>query len=289
MSNSTYQKILPEDLLFAILEQFSNTQITEIRVRIGQAVVVGTILGYQKLMHFDEPFVADKRLMEQILALATENSLYAVTEQLVSGYLNCAGGVRVGISGEGVREGAVVTAIKNITSLCIRVPSQVFGCVDSCPLLYENPKSTLILSPPLGGKTTFLRELVRKTSNYGAQMLVLDERGELGSSRDGVPMLELGANTDIYTLIPKRMAYENALRSMSPEIVVTDEVFGREEIEAIGDISRAGVKVFATVHAKSLENLKENADYSRLLPHFERIVTLSRHPKPGTVLQITTC
>ena len=278
-----YKNILPAELLFPILEQFDGDAVTEIRIRAGRPVSIGTGSKYYPLTEFGEKITATSAMIASVMSLATENSMYAVTQQLVNGYLNCEGGVRVGVSGEGVRDKNGISAVKNITSICIRVPHQVKGCLDAYKKPVREPGNTLIVSGPGAGKTTLLRELTRLVSDSGKNCLVIDERGELAAARDGRPALDLGDNTDIYTLIPKAVAYQNAIRSMAPEIIVTDEVFGSAEVAAIEDITRAGVTVFATVHASSIDRLKRSGVYKALPPLFRYFFVLSKTPHPGTV------
>jgi stage III sporulation protein AA len=278
------EKLLPTELFFQISEQFSVRKITEIRIRGGSPVTVAEEGVYSRLYEDGKQVIANKELLDAVMSLASGNSMYAVSDLLLSGYLSCEGGVRVGVGGEGVREGGRVAAVKNINSVCIRIPHQIKGCLASYGQVVKMPANTLIVSRPGAGKTTYLRELTRLVSNSGKNCLLIDERGELAACRDGVPMLDVGDSTDIFTAIPKAVAYENAVRSMSPEIIVTDEIFGEKEIEAVADIARAGVLVFASVHAKYIAARRGNKLYKELLDMFRYVFLLDKTPRPGTVV-----
>jgi stage III sporulation protein AA len=216
-------------------------------------------------------YVVTEDDVERVLGVATDHSLYAVNHQLVEGYLT-KGGVRIGVAGRGVMDGECLVTIKDVTSLVLRIPHSVTGCADKIvPQVFtDGVKSTLIISPPGAGKTTLLRDLARQASATYAT-LVLDERFEF-SGVDG--SLDLG-ESDVIRGMKKAVSYTFGLRSLSPEIVVTDEIFGGEEIKAIKDVVRAGVKVFASVHGKSLDGLRRDAEFSKLLDCFEVFVTLA--------------
>lgn len=281
-------EILPDELFFTIIEQFKTADITEVRLRTNKVVYCGIFGKFVPLVHNGEEFVASQALLDSVVLLATGNSMYAVAGQLLNGFINCSGGVRVGVSGEAVIESdGTVTAIKNINSICIRVPHEVKGCLKTHKSkLVDNPRNTLIVSPPGGGKTTYLRELTRLVSNTGKNILVIDERGELASVKDGVPSLDIGNCTDIFSNIPKKIAYQNSVRAMSPDIIVTDEIFGINEVQAILDILRCGVSVFASMHADSLEAVQKNTTYRELIDSFSNFVVLSKYPNPGTVKEV---
>ena len=109
-------------------------------------------------------------------------------DQLRSGYVTAAGGVRVGICGEGATREGELLSFRRITSLALRVPHALPGVARPLlPQLAEGGElsNTLILSPPGLGKTTLLRDLIRCVSlGEGVRprrVGVADERGELGA------------------------------------------------------------------------------------------------------------
>lgn len=219
--------------------------------------------------------------IEYALSMASENSLYAVQNALINGYLNCGGGIRLGVCGEGVYEGEKLSAIKNVSSLTVRIPHEI----KVLPLLLEQilPKfdNTLIVSPPACGKTTMLRETARRLSNQGERVLIIDERGEITATANGVANLDIGTNTDVILGVNKTVAYRNAVRSANPSVMVTDEIFGETELAAIQDCVRSGVKVLATMHGKS--------DIIKCVPLiadiFRYVAVLDDKPQVGTLAQ----
>ena len=116
--------------------------------------------------------------------------------------------------------------------------------------------------------------MIKSLSEYGYNVLALDERGELSGISEGVQTIDLGECTDVALGIPKISAYASQVRSMRPDVIATDEIFGEKEIDCIADCVRCGVKVLATVHSDDLSNLKNSALYSRLLQHIRYVVTI---------------
>ncbi|MDR1906555.1 MAG: Flp pilus assembly complex ATPase component TadA [Clostridiales bacterium] len=251
----------------------------EIRLRLGKPLVVydrlgGTALNYRVC----------ERDIEYVLNVASGHSVYAVSEQLTKGYVTYRGGIRIGVSGEGVSEGGRLSALKNISSLNIRIPHEVKGCADDIKYLINGGlKNILIISPPGAGKTTLLRELTRLYSDKAYNILLIDERNEIAAATDGVSALDAGDFTDIMSCAEKKTVYENIIRSMRPDMIVTDELFGKEDVDSVCDIIRAGVCVMASIHAYGLQAL-ENTVFEKVFYVFDYFIILER---PGGKILVT--
>ena len=252
--------------------------VTEVRVRRGKYLCYLTPFGRKRTDHrvSEEEF-------DEILSLVTERSLYAITEKLVNGYLPLKGGVRVGIAGESVMEGEKVRTVKNITSLVIRVPHQIDGIASFLQIDRNFKQNILIVSPPACGKTTLLREIARTLSDSGKNVVILDERGEISGVNQGEFVLKIGENSDVLFGFPKRIAYENALRALNPDYVITDELSGESDVQGVLRAYYGGVKVIATLHGKGIDPFL--GVFQPLKPVFDRILLLSDHPKVGTVVR----
>lgn len=228
--------------------------------------------------------------LDTILHKASNYSIYAINEQLKQGFLTIRGGIRIGICGEVVHEKGTVITVKNIQSLNIRIPHQVRGC--SYPVLnyiFDNarPLRTLIISPPGAGKTTFLRDLAWQISDkyHLLNTLVLDERGEIAANHLGDNQLDVGEFTDVITGCGKGYGFENGLRSMRPDVIITDEVATKEDIDMLRLAAKSGVGVIASVHAGGLDEIRLKPYFCDLINEmvFDRYVVLSVGDTPGTV------
>ena len=254
--NSSLKRLLREQIYWK-LEKYNG--ICEIRFRRGKNVVVYT-LGYR----FVIDYICTAEDIEYVLKIATSRSLYAAEESIKQGYISCEGGIRIGIVGEAVLDNGKLRSVKNINSIVIRIAKSIQNLpVEVLPIV-ENFDNTLIISPPYLGKTTILREMTRRLSNKGNDILVIDERNELSATTDGVQNLDMGANTDIMVGVPKLNCYEGAVRTMSPDIIVTDEIFGGAEVSCLLDTARCGVKFMATAHGKNIDKFLQNECYSPL-------------------------
>ena len=232
-------------------------------------------------------------------------SLYAYDGELRQGFLTIQGGHRIGVAGQAVTEGNRIKTIRHISCLNVRVARQVLGCSKPVlPRLYEGGRlcSSLIISPPGGGKTTLLRDLIRQVSNgwenreaggrvfraLGLSVGVVDERSELGACSQGVMQNDLGIRTDVLDNCPKAEGMMMLIRSMAPQVVAVDEIGGEEDLEAIRYGKNCGCKLLATVHGRSLEDIRQKPVLGELVREgaFERFVLLGGGGRPGTVMAV---
>ncbi len=189
-------------------------------------------------------------VLRAVLEAATGSSLHAAGEQIRRGFISAPGGVRVGLCGTAVTDGTGMTGLREVSSLAIRVPRAVPGCADGIweALTAGGVRSTLISSPPGGGKTTLLRELIRRLSWSGYRVAVADERGEIAGAWNGESAFDLGPGTDVLTGAPKGQAAALLLRAMNPQVLAMDEAAERSEIQALLRAAGSGVILLATMH-----------------------------------------
>ena len=152
--------------------------------------------------------------------------------------------------------------------------------------------NVLIISPPRAGKTTLLRDLVRQLSNgverlgiRGMNVGLVDERSEIACCYEGVPQNDVGIRTDVLDGCPKAKGIIMLLRSMSPDLIATDEIGKNEDAVAIEDAINAGVAIIATVHGSDLEDIKKRPAIKKLIDRsfFDRYIILSRTFGVGNV------
>lgn len=266
------KRLLGEELYEKFIKYSS---VTEIRIRLyGEVVIKCFNVRYLTGIR------ATQSLIKNIIGAATGYSPYAYDEEFRRGFIFYGNGVRIGVAGSGSVISDCFKGFKNITSLCIRIPHQILDCAKPFSYLFDNFGNTLVVSPPGGGKTTLIRDLTRNLScNY--DVLAIDERYELAGADYS---LDLGPNTDVLQGIPKKICYENALRSMSPQIIVCDEIFGEDDNAAIERLTFSGIKVLASVHAETFPELEKI--YPSLADKFSNIITLSSIPKAGSIKSI---
>ena len=214
--------------------------------------------------------------LSAVLERATGASMHAYADELRRGFLCAPGGVRVGVCGTAVCTPDAIRTLRDVSSLCIRVARPVPGAGrELLPMLAG--KSVLVLSPPGGGKTTFLRELVRVSSDAGTRVALADERGELAGMAGGAPGFDVGRCTDVLTGAPKAEAALLLLRSMAPEVVAMDEVNAPEDAAAVETLLGCGVRIFASAHAPDRAALLRRPVFRRLMARgaFDVLVRIS--------------
>ncbi|MDI3327655.1 MAG: stage III sporulation protein AA [Alicyclobacillaceae bacterium] len=257
----------------------------------------GFLMGEGRLSPFPaEGMVAGAEDVMHVVQGLSQSSLYALEEELRRGYVTLPGGHRAGIVGRAVvAEGRVQTQV-DITGVNLRVARPVTGISrDLADWLVEPPGkigSVLIISPPQCGKTTLLRDLAYQVSSgrwhplvAPRKVAVVDERSELAGTWKGRRHFDLGPRTDVLDGCPKAEGMMILLRSMSPEILVTDEIGGEEDVAALREVLRAGVIVFASVHGGDLQDIRRRPSLRPLVEEgaFFRYVVLSRQRGPMTV------
>ena len=231
----------------------------------------------------------DGMQLEELFSYVCSGSPYAYAEEVSRGYLTLPGGHRMGLAGEAVLEkDGRIRNLKYISGMNIRIAHEVRGAADPIlPWVYEEkrPLDTLILSPPGCGKTTLLRDLIRRVSDGnrfapGKTVGVVDERSEIAGTFRGRAQNDVGMRTDVLDGCSKAEGMLLLLRSMSPDVIAVDELGGEEEIRCVRQALRCGCAVFATMHAGSLpEAFGRLGGKEREL--FSRYVLLSESREAG--------
>ena len=272
--NLLYNEIKNEELL------------EEIRIRINKPI----ILKFNKSEQIIKYFVNQEEIL-RILQSVCENSIYSYQHQIAEGFVTVKGGHRVGISGSCVVENGKVININYINSLNFRVARQIFNISKNALKYILNIKentifNTLIVSKPGCGKTTLIKDITRQISDgtddfKGLKVGVVDERGEIAALYRGIPQNDIGLRTDVIDNVSKNDGMKMLIRSMSPEVIIADEIGNINDIEAINYAVCSGAKGIFTAHGQVLEDLYINKTLNELMNQniFEVIIFLNTKEK----------
>lgn len=226
--------------------------VQEIRLRLDKDIAVLCKTGTVRL-----PIFANKQMIENCFSSLCSHSVYALQEEIKNGFLTLAGGHRAGLCGRCVVENGKIVRLCDITGINLRIAREVKGfAYPFFKSLNGKGENIVILSPPNCGKTTFLRDLARLYSDFGFKISVADERGEIAPISEGKEVFDIGQNTDVLRLCPKVSGMNMLLRTMNPDIIVTDEIGTDEDGRAILEILKCGVHIITTFHGFDLSDFK---------------------------------
>lgn len=267
----------------AALESVDLNNLCEIRLRAGFPIKIYYNGGFSYLYSVKNgvkgKIVCTEKTIEDIMYELTEGSLYAYNEEIKEGYITSKSGQRVGVAGEYVTADDKIKTVKNLTSLCVRIPHEIENCsAEIFDKIIVDGKifNSLLISPVRYGKTTILKDLVRKLDKCGYNVAVLDERGEFGSVK--------GENVDRIFGCKKSVAFINALRALSPDVIVTDELANGDDYLCVEKAINSGVKIIASCHGDDILRIKNRSPFQTF--SFERYFILGEHGKIGKLKEV---
>lgn len=285
-------KMLPMRIVEQLnqLPPYQLNEVEEIRIRINRPIEVA-VKGIPNFL----PYIVKEEDALQLLNKISHFSIYTLEEELKRGYVTISGGHRIGLAGKVILEYGAVKAIRDVSSFNIRIAREKIGIANRLtPYIYEDGwPHTMVIGPPQTGKTTLLRDFARIMSGGDKSLPafkvgIVDERSEIAGSVSGIPQLTFGHRVDVLDACPKAEGMMMMIRSMSPDILVVDEIGRIEDCEAILEAVHAGIKLFMTTHGNSLDEVRNRPILKPLIEMgiFQRFIELSRSDGPGTISSI---
>lgn len=240
-------------------------------------------------------FRLSRECLEITLELLCQNSVFAMAGELKNGFITVVGGCRVGVTGKAVMKDGKISYIKDVSGINIRIARGLFGVADEIlPRLIRNGQvcNTLIVSPPQCGKTTLLRDIarqlsdgVRKLAFPGVKVGIVDERSEIAACHMGVPIHDVGVRTDVLDGCPKAEGMIVMIRSMSPDVIITDELGLEDDVASLKQVMNAGVKIITTVHGYGKEDVRNRPHLRELIENdfFDCIIELNNRKEVSKI------
>jgi stage III sporulation protein AA len=234
----------------------------EIRLRAGQPITIELIAD----RHIINTKVTAEDL-KKLIEIFCDYSIHSYARQISQGFITLKGGHRAGFCGKAVIKNDLVTAMRDISSVNLRIAREFIGCSDELynaihNSQFNNLKSLLIMGKPMSAKTTVLRDMARNLSDAGYKVAVIDERGEINA-----PGFNLGMNTDVLDGFPKKAGFITALRALSPDFILCDEIAG--DGEDIAECLNCGVGVIMTAHCGSIDEAFNSFRLSGIMKYID--------------------
>lgn len=288
--------------LYSVLARISDVKkqaIQEIRLRSGKPVALsdGTdtlfVCKDGSIVYTPERgYVCTQRHIFDTFKQLCSYSIYSRQGEIKNGYITVRGGHRVGLCGTAEVKNGEITTVTDITSLNVRISRQIFGAAADI-MRHITPLSggVLIVGEPSTGKTTLLRDIAYRLSmGYGCRIMrtcVIDERGELSGGYRDEGEIDLGL-CDVLRGYPKGEGIMQAIRSLSPQVIICDEVGTQEDAQAIAQGANAGAYIIATIHARDYASLMQRKQAHSLMETdaFNTLIFLESSDKPGVCSEV---
>ncbi|MEG2087434.1 MAG: hypothetical protein RR022_04475 [Angelakisella sp.] len=297
-------RVLPEELA-AVLRRLSGGEqcsTQEIRLRTNRPLSV-VLQGESRFVAVDgrtlpmpdsSCCIVTAELLEQCFLCICAYSVHSHEEEIRHGFVTTRWGDRAGICASAVRNREGTLTYRDISSINLRIAREALGAARGVLRLVDPKKGLLIAGMPSSGKTTLLRDAIRTISSGETGKLykvaVADERYELSASGQGTAGYDLGLCTDVICGQTKAEAIEQAVRTLSPDIIACDEIGSEQEIQQLSTGLCCGAAFFATVHCGNRDELFFSTRVRRLMSTgaFGYLLLLDSPKHPARVSTIIT-
>lgn len=279
-----------KQLLLSLPEKLQK-KVQEIRLRINQPLVISfgkdNVFLCKTGIVLDVPncnaYICDKNDLIECFKCICEFSIYTYQNQINQGFITIRGGHRIGLCGSAVIENGNIINIKNISSMNIRIAREFKDCSTDITDYFSNREidNTVVVGPPSSGKTTMLRDIAYRLSSgkllKPLKVCIVDERLEICATWSGQPAFDMGFMCDCMSGYPKAQGILTAIRSLSPEVIIFDEIGSLAELQAVNDGFNAGVFIITSVHALGIDDFLKRTICKQLLSSeiFKHFVFLS--------------
>src|SRR5699024_5141996 len=255
-------RLFPDQMKHEIVQAVSHEwpQLEEIRLRLNQPIELVFANGVRWIRHMYLSEQSSIHILNQI----SDYSLYRMENEVREVFITIEGGHRIGLAGEVTTENGMIKQIQYITFFNIRIAKQIVNvALPIIPYLHQQNKyfNTIVIGPPQTGKTTLIRDIARLISDgwdmtRPKKVSIIDERSEIAASLNGVPQHQIGLRTDVMDACPKVSGMMMMIRSMSPEVLIVDEIGKKEDVNAVLEAVYAGVNIVCSLHGQSITDIK---------------------------------
>lgn len=269
LSKRVYSAIgsLPEDFC---------KRVCEIRLRAGKPLCLVTFDGCMYItltgrltgLLNAQLFTVTKADIKESFNRLCEYSVYSHTNDIASGFITVAGGHRAGVYGTAVYSDGKITGVRDVSGINMRVAREFCGCGESLMQSFGSDISNgfLLCGAPSTGKTTLLRDCARILSDsMFKKVAVVDERGEIAAVSHGEAQNNVGINTDVLDGYIKAQGIIQAVRTLSPDVIICDELGGQEDAQAVINGVNSGVVFISSVHATGVDDIKSKPHLCSLI------------------------
>lgn len=287
-------RLFPKEVKGHLLKRINGewSKLEEIRLRLNQPIE----LIFTHKVKWLKNIILNEQFRTYILNKMSDYSLYRMETELREGFITIVGGHRIGLAGEVTMENGVVKHIQNITFFNIRIAKEVTNIAMPIMPYLKNDRfyyNTIVVGSPQTGKTSLIRDIARFISNgtnenNHKKVAIIDERSEIAASKNGIPQHDVGFRTDVMDACPKTSGMMMMIRSMSPDILIVDEIGKKADVDALLEAIYAGVNVVCTLHGHCIKQIKNRPEMKHLFSKniFERFILLERDKQSHFIMSV---